>query len=175
VGDPLDEATRVGAIINQAQFDKICGYIEDGKAAGAKVLLGGGPLVRPAGRYVQPTVFDHVTPAMKIAREEIFGPVLSVIRFDSDDAACAIANDVAYGLSAGIWTRDVDRALSLSRRIKAGTVWVNCFMDGFAELPFGGYKQSGLGRELGRAAIEDYTETKTLLLRQNGQRQNWVR
>ena len=101
---------------------------------------------------------------MSVAREEIFGPVLSILRFSTEEEAVAIANDVAYGLSANVWPRDLDRALGLSRRIEAGTVWVNCFMDGFPELPFGGFKQSGLGRELGRSALEDYTETKTVLV-----------
>jgi betaine-aldehyde dehydrogenase len=172
VGDPLDESTKVGAIINRTQFDKICGFLADGTAAGAAVRLGGGPLAAQPGLYIQPTLLDHVKPDMRVAREEIFGPVLSVLRFESEDEAVRIANDVAYGLSASVWTRDLDRALGLSRRIEAGTVWVNCFMDGFSELPFGGYKQSGLGRELGQHAVEEYTETKTLLIHQ-GPRTGW--
>jgi acyl-CoA reductase-like NAD-dependent aldehyde dehydrogenase len=171
-GDPLDEATKVGAIINPAQFEKIRGYLEAGKKSGATLVLGGDALAAPKGRFIQPTIFDHVRPEMMIAREEIFGPVLSVLRFSSEDEAVQLANEVAYGLSASIWTRDLDRALTLSRRIEAGTVWVNCFMDGFPELPFGGYKQSGLGRELGKHAVEDYTETKTLLIH-TGPRTSW--
>lgn len=174
VGDPLDETTKVGAIINRAQFDKIRGFIEDGKTAGAIVRLGGGVFASDQGHYIQPTLLDHVQSDMAVAREEIFGPVLSILRFTSDDEAADIANDVAYGLSASVWTRDLDRALGLSRRIEAGTVWINCFMDGFPELPFGGCKQSGLGRELGRGAVEDYTETKTVLIHQGPRTALWV-
>jgi len=174
VGDPLDEATKVGAIINRTQFDKICAHIEKGRCEGAVLCFGGGPLEIGRGHYIQPTLLDHVTPAMSVAREEIFGPVLSILRFSSDDEAVDLANNIAYGLSASLWTRDLDRALGLSRRIEAGTVWVNCFMDGFQELPFGGYKQSGLGRELGRGAVEDYTETKSVLFHQGARRSHWV-
>lgn len=168
VGDPLDEATEVGAVISEAHRTKICDCIEAGKAAGATVRLDGGRLDLEGGCYVTPVLFDHVTADMAIAGEEIFGPVLSLLRFSSEEEAVEIANSVAYGLSASVWTCDLDRSLSLSRRIEAGTVWVNCFMDGFQELPFGGYKQSGLGRELGRAAVEEYTEVKTVLVRQRG-------
>ena len=172
VGDPLDEQTKVGAIINRAQYDKICSYLADARSAGAAVRLGGDRLAGNHGLYIQPTLLDHVQRGMRVAREEIFGPVLSIIRFESEDEAVAIANDVAYGLSASVWTRDIDRALGLSRKIEAGTVWINCFMDGFPELPFGGYKQSGLGRELGQHAVEEYTETKTVLIHQ-GPRTGW--
>lgn len=174
VGDPFDPTTKVGAIISPAHYAKILRYIASGRQAGAEVRLGGHAIETAKGQFIAPTVFDHVTPEMEIAREEIFGPVLSVLRFDDDEAAVRIANDVAYGLSASIWTRDVDRAIGLSRRIEAGTVWINCFMDGFAELPFGGYRQSGLGRELGRAAVEEYTETKTVLMHLGPRRNPWI-
>src|SRR6266478_2196396 len=115
-----------------------------------------------AGRFVEPTIFSDVRPDMAIAREEIFGPVLSVLPFDHADDAIAIANTTAYGLSAAVWTRDLDRAFAVSRGVRAGTVWINTFMEGPAELPFGGYKQSGLGRDLGRSAIEEFTDLKTI-------------
>ncbi|MDL5045298.1 aldehyde dehydrogenase family protein [Oscillatoria amoena NRMC-F 0135] len=162
VGDPLDERTQVGAIINRQQFDKICSYVASGVGAGARAILGGGPLTLGRGLYIEPTILDHATPGMEIAREEIFGPVLTVVRFRDADEVIRIANDTDYGLSASVWTRDFDRAVQLSRRIRTGTVWINTFMDGSPELPFGGYRQSGLGRELGSAAVEEYTELKTL-------------
>ena len=148
-------------------------YIAAGLSAGATLCTGGEPLKFPTGHYIAPTVFDHVTPDMSIARDEVFSPVLTVIRFKNEAEAVHIANDIAYGLSASIWTANLDRALTLTRKIKAGTVWVNCFMDGFPELPFGGYKQSGLGRELGKHAVEDYTETKTLLIHTGPRGAHW--
>ncbi len=172
VGDPLDAKTKVGAIINEAQFNKILGYIDQGRRAGANLQLGGQPLPILNGRFIEPTVFDGVQPDMAIAQEEIFGPVLSVLAFDTADEAVEIANATMYGLSAGVWTRDIDTALSVSRRIRAGTVWVNTFMDGQPELPFGGYKESGQGRELGRFAIEEFTELKTIQLHV-GPRTSW--
>lgn len=174
VGDPFSPPTKVGAIITPAHYEKILRYIASGRTAGATLRLGGEPLQLGHGRFIPPTIFDHVTPQMEIAREEIFGPVLSVLRFNSDAEAVAIANDVAYGLSAGVWTREVDRAVACARSIKAGTVWINCFMDGFSELPFGGFKQSGLGRELGRQAVEDYTETKTVLIHTGARSSPWI-
>ncbi len=172
VGDPLDEATKVGAIINQAQFDKIMAYIDAGQQEGAALRLGGNRLASECGRFIEPTVFDGVAPTMTIAREEVFGPVLSVVTFDTPDEAVRIANDTMYGLSAGVWTGSVDTAFQVSRSIRAGTVWINCFMDGYAELPFGGYKESGLGRELGRFSIDEFTELKTVQLHL-GPRTNW--
>ncbi len=172
VGDPLDENTKVGAIINEAQFDKIMDYIETGRQEGAGLRLGGHKMETEQGRFIAPTVFDGVTPSMQIAREEIFGPVLSIVAFDTPEEAIAIANNTLYGLSAGVWTRNVDTAFQVSRGIRAGTVWINCFMDGYAELPFGGYKESGLGRELGRFSIDEFTELKTVQLHL-GPRTNW--
>ena len=172
VGDPLDEATKVGAIINQAQFDRIMAYIDTGQQQGAALRLGGNRLTTERGRFIEPTIFDGVAPTMGIAREEIFGPVLSVVTFDTPDEAVRIANDTLYGLSAGVWTNSVDTAFQVSRGIRAGTVWINCFMDGYAELPFGGYKESGLGRELGRFSIDEFTELKTVQLHL-GPRTNW--
>ncbi len=162
VGDPLDENTQVGAIVNDEQLDKILHYIADGQRSGANLRSGGRRLKSVAGRFVEPTIFSDVRPDMPIAREEIFGPVLSVLPFDHADEAIAIANSTPYGLSAAVWTRDLDRAFSVSRGVRAGTVWINTFMEGPAELPFGGYKESGLGRELGRSAIEEFTDLKTI-------------
>ncbi|MEX0599188.1 MAG: aldehyde dehydrogenase family protein, partial [Rhodothermales bacterium] len=172
VGDPLDESTKVGAIVNQTQYDKIMHYVEVGREEGAALRLGGRPLPSDRGRYIEPTVFVDVEPSMQIAREEIFGPVLSSIRFDTAEEAVRITNQTMYGLSAGVWTRDVDTAFQVSSGIRAGTVWINCFMDGYPELPFGGYKESGLGRELGRFSIDEFTELKTVQLHL-GARTNW--
>jgi betaine-aldehyde dehydrogenase len=172
VGDPLDEQTKIGSIVSSAQFDKIMGYIDEGKRAGAELKTGGNALQILNGKFIEPTVFSGVLPEMQIAREEIFGPVLSVLTFDSAEEAINIANSTLYGLSAGVWTRDLDTAFSVGRRIRAGTVWINTFMDGHAELPFGGYKESGQGRELGRFAVDEFTELKTIQVHL-GPRTNW--
>jgi betaine-aldehyde dehydrogenase len=172
VGDPLDEKTKVGAIVSAQQYEKILGYIDQGRRGGARLQLGGEPLQILEGRFIATTVFDEVRPEMSIAREEIFGPVLSILTFDTVEEAIEIANGTNYGLSSGVWTRDFDTALSVSRRIRAGTIWVNTFMDGSPELPFGGYKESGQGRELGRFAIEEFTELKTIQLHL-GPRSSW--
>ncbi len=172
VGDPLDEITKLGAIINEAQETKILDYIASGRSGGARVCLGGEKLKTERGRFIQTTVLDRVAPDSAVAREEIFGPVISIIRFKTLDEALAIANGTNYGLSAGIWTRDYDTAMLATRRLRAGTVWVNTWLQGHAELSFGGYKQSGLGRELGRTAVEEYTEAKSVVF-QSGTRQPW--
>ena len=162
VGDPLDEQTKIGAIIDENQFGKILGYIDAGAAGGARLRLGGKQLAHENGRFIEATVFDQVQAEMPIAKEEIFGPVLSALTFDTKEEAIQIANNTIYGLSAGVWTRDIDTAFSVSRSIRAGSIWINTFMDGYPELCFGGYKQSGLGRELGRFSIEEFTELKTI-------------
>lgn len=172
VGEPLNPRTKVGAIINHAQLDKILVHIHEARSAGATVHLGGERIDRGAGLFVQPTVIGKVHRNMNIAREEVFGPVLSVLTFQNAAEAIEIANDTLYGLSAAVWSRDIDTCLTCARGIKAGTIWVNTFMDGYPELPFGGYRESGIGRELGRAALEDYTETKTLQLH-IGPRTGW--
>jgi betaine-aldehyde dehydrogenase len=172
VGDPLEEDTKIGAIINEEQLDKIVHYVDEGQREGARLRLGGERLSTKQGRFVEPTVFDDVEPSMQIAQEEIFGPVLSALTFDTAEEAIQIANDTMYGLSAGVWTQDVDRAFQVSRGVRAGTVWINCFMDGHAELPFGGYKESGLGRELGRFSVDEFNELKTVQLHL-GDRENW--
>ena len=161
VGDPLEPGTQVGAITTEKQLDTILSHIAGARSDGATIALGGVRIDRP-GMYVEPTVVTDVRPEMAIAREEVFGPVLSVLRFKDLDEAVGIANSTIYGLSASVWSRDVSTCLSAARGIRAGTVWVNTFLEGHAELPFGGYRESGIGRELGRLATEDYTETKTL-------------
>jgi betaine-aldehyde dehydrogenase len=172
IGDPLDEKTKIGAIASEAQYSKILGYIEEGQKAGARLRLGGKSLPIQNGQFIEPTIFDNVSADMAIAREEIFGPVLSVLAFDTAEEAIKIANDTNYGLSASVWTRDFDTALSTSRRIRAGTIWVNTFLEGYPELPFGGFKESGQGREVGRFAIEEFTELKTIQLH-IGKRTSW--
>jgi betaine-aldehyde dehydrogenase len=162
VGDPLDPTTQVGAIISPQHLEKIGSYVDVATKAGAGVALGGGALDLGMGQFMAPTILSAVTPDMTVAREEVFGPVLSVLTFEKTEEAIRIANAIDYGLSAGVWSRDFDTCLTIGRRVRAGTVWMNTFMDGASELPFGGYKQSGQGRELGRHAVEDYTETKTL-------------
>ena len=174
VGDPLDPATKIGAIINEDQLTKIKQYVHSGKACGARLVLGGDVKPSERGRYFAPTVFDGVTCDMPIAREEIFGPVLSVLTFETREEAIALANDTLYGLSAGVWTSNVDTAFEVSRSVRAGTIWINCFMDGYPELPFGGYQDSGLGRELGRFSVDEFTELKTVQLHLGGRGAPWV-
>jgi betaine-aldehyde dehydrogenase len=171
VGDPLHPDARVGAIVSEGQLGEILANIEKGVAAGARLRLGG-KRYEGAGLYLEPTILTDATPDMSIAREEIFGPVLVVIPFTDTQQAIDIANDTAYGLSAAVWSKDIDTCLTVARGVDAGTVWVNTFLDGHPELPFGGFKSSGVGRELGRQAVEDYTETKTIQLH-IGERRNW--
>jgi betaine-aldehyde dehydrogenase len=171
VGDPLLPGTQVGAITTDKQLDTILSHIAGARQAGATIALGGSRIARP-GMYIEPTVVTGVTPDMAIAREEVFGPVLSVLSFQDLDEAVALANSTLYGLSAAVWSRDINTCLLAARRIRAGTVWVNTFLEGHAELPFGGYRESGIGRELGRLATEDYTETKTLHMHL-GARTDW--
>ena len=140
-------------------------------AAGARLRLGG-KRYDAKGLYLEPTIISDVTPEMSIARDEIFGPVLSIVTFKDIEEAIEIANDSAYGLSAAVWSNDITTCLTVARGVDAGTVWVNTFLDGYPELPFGGFKSSGVGRELGKQAVEDYTETKTIQLH-IGARKNW--
>ncbi len=161
VGDPLDPNTEMGAQISQEQFTKILGHIEKGKAEGATVLTGGAA-AKDKGFFIQPTVFSNVKNSMSIAREEIFGPVTCAISFSGTEDLTRQANDTIYGLSAGIWTRDIGKAHRLAKSIRAGTVWVNCYNCFDAASPFGGFKQSGYGRELGKYALELYTQVKSV-------------
>ncbi|MFC3174011.1 aldehyde dehydrogenase [Novosphingobium bradum] len=164
VGDPLAEGTRIGAVIEERHMDRILGYIQSGKDEGARIICGGERVRAESGGYfVQPTIFDDVTNAMVIAREEIFGPVLSVITFNTVEEAIAIANDTPYGLAASLYTNDLTTAHKVSRAIRAGTVSVNCFSEGDQAVPFGGFKQSGFGgREKSFSAHDQYTELKTI-------------
>jgi acyl-CoA reductase-like NAD-dependent aldehyde dehydrogenase len=162
-GDPLKATTRLGPLVSKLQLEKVQEYAEAGKKEGAKLLVGGErPKEFSRGYYYKPTVFDCVSNDMKIAREEIFGPVLSVIEFEDFNDVIRKSNDTFYGLAAGIWTKDVSKAIKAAKALKAGTVWVNCYNFFDASAPFGGYKQSGIGRELGLKGIEPYTELKTV-------------
>jgi betaine-aldehyde dehydrogenase len=176
-GDPLHPDTQVGAIISDAHQGKIDGYVQDAVAAGAQLRLGGAALRIEGlpGRFYQPTVISGVTADMAIAREEVFGPVLAVQTFRTFDEALALANDSTFGLSAGVWSENVHTCLDFARRAQAGTVWTNTWMDGFAEMTFGGMKQSGLGREIGRHGFEEFLEVKTVAMRIGRTRAPWVK
>jgi len=164
--DPLDPKTRMGAIVSHDQMQTVLSYIEAGKKEGAKLISGGNRVSVDGGKgcFIEPTIFRGVTNDMKIAQEEIFGPVLATLSFDDVDQVIEQANNNPYGLASAVWTRDVKKAHSVSRRLKAGTVWINTYGLMDASLPFGGYKSSGFGRELGVHAIEHYTEMKTVWL-----------
>ena len=162
-GDPLDPTNHLGAIINQEQYDKILGYIETGKKEGGKVLAGGKAIKAGDGLFIEPTIFDDVTPDMTIAREEIFGPVVAIIEVSSDAKGLELANDTCYGLQASLYTSSVKNAHRYARAIQAGTVSVNCYAEGDIATPFGGYKLSGFGgRDNSLQAHEQYCETKTI-------------
>ena len=165
LGDPMSPDTQIGPVTTRPQYEKVLGYIDIAKKEGAKLLLGGGPATRAEcgkGWFVEPTVFADVNNKMRIAQEEVFGPVLSVIKFKDEDEALAIANDVRFGLGAGVWTSDIGRAFRMSARIQAGTVWVNTYRAVSYMAPFGGFKDSGLGRENGIDAIRDYLQVKSV-------------
>ena len=165
VGDPLDPATEMGAQISQAQLDRILGYIASGRAEGAELVCGGSRDIeggKAKGFFVAPTVFRNVKPQMKIAQEEIFGPVLAALKFRDAEDAAAIANSTIYGLASAIWTSDIKVAHRLAREIKAGSVWINAYNCFDSASPFGGYKQSGFGREMGAHALEAYTQIKSV-------------
>ena len=165
MGDPQQTTTQVGPVTTPPQYKKILEYIEIAKAEGAECRLGGGPATRPEcgnGQFVEPTIFANVTNQMRIAREEVFGPVLSCIRFEDEDDAVEIANDSPYGLAAGVWTKDLARSIEIPKRLNVGIVWVNMYRAVSYMSPFGGYKRSGLGRENGIEAIKDYLQTKSV-------------
>lgn len=171
MGDPRDPATEMGTAANEPQFNRILGFIEAAKQDGARLVVGGGRASEGAldgGFFVQPTIFADVRNDMGLAREEIFGPVLGIIPFDTEEEAVAIANDTAYGLAAGIWTQDIDRAMRLVHRVRAGVVWVNTYRALAAQGPFGGMKDSGFGRERGEQGLLEFTTTKNVMVDYSG-------
>ena len=166
IGDPMSRDTHVGPVTTPPQYRKILDYIDVAKGEGATCVLGGGPHDGPGGQFVQPTIFTGVSNDMRIAQEEVFGPVLSVIPFDTEEDAVRIGNDIDFGLAAGVWTTDMGRALRMSERLRVGTVWVNTYRAVSFTSPFGGVKRSGMGRESGREAIREYLQTKSVWIAQ---------
>jgi acyl-CoA reductase-like NAD-dependent aldehyde dehydrogenase len=165
MGNPMHADTQIGPVTNKPQFEKILKYIEIAKSEGARAVLGGGRATRPecgTGWFVEPTIFAGVRNSMRIAQEEVFGPVLSVIPFKDEEEAIAIGNDVVYGLAAGVWTRSMRRALKMAEKLQAGTVWINTYRAVSYLSPFGGYKRSGLGRESGQEMIKEYLQVKSV-------------
>lgn len=162
VGDPLDPATEMGALVGENHLSRVLDHVTTARDEGARLRTGGArTLTGTGGSYLSPTVLDRVAPGMRLAREEVFGPVLSVLAFDDLDEAVRLANATEYGLAAGLWTSDLSTAHRVSRALKAGTVWVNCYEEGDLTVPFGGMKQSGNGRDKSAHALEKYTELKT--------------
>jgi betaine-aldehyde dehydrogenase len=175
LGRGLDRETRMGPLVSRRHFDRVRGYQEIGKRE-ATLALGGSRATGPgldAGFFVQPTIFSDVDNRSRIAQEEIFGPVACVMPFDDEDTAIAISNDSPFGLAAAVWTRDIYRAMRLVRRLKSGVVWVNQTQPALVEAPWGGYKQSGIGRELGRSGVDAYLETKQVFLNANESPIEW--
>ena len=164
VGDPFDAKTEQGPQVDDIQFEKVMGYIESGKQEGAR-LVAGGNRAGDRGYFVQPTVFADVRDNMRIAEEEIFGPVMSIIKFKDIDEVTDRANKTMYGLAGAVWTRDISKALAIANNVRAGTMWVNCYDVFDAAAPFGGFKQSGIGRELGEYGLQQYTEVKTVTVK----------
>uniref|UniRef100_A0A8C3SVU2 Aldehyde dehydrogenase 1 family member A3 n=1 Tax=Chelydra serpentina TaxID=8475 RepID=A0A8C3SVU2_CHESE len=164
IGDPFDAKTEQGPQIDQKQFDKILELIESGKKEGAKLEYGG-LAIGDRGLFIKPTVFSEVTDNMRIAKEEIFGPVQSIMKFKSIDEVIKRANNTEYGLTAAVFTKNLDRALTLASALESGTVWINCYNALYAQAPFGGFKMSGNGRELGEYALAEYTEVKTVTIK----------
>ncbi|CAE6898215.1 MULTISPECIES: aldehyde dehydrogenase [Paraburkholderia] len=165
MGDPMEAGTQVGPITTRPQYEKVLNYIQIARSEGATLALGGKPAARAecgTGWFIEPTIFTDVDNRMRIAQEEVFGPVLSVIRFEDEEQAIDIANDVRFGLGAGVWTSDIGRAFRMAERLQSGTVWVNTYRAVSYMSPFGGYKDSGLGRENGAHAINDYLQTKSV-------------
>ncbi len=175
-GDPMDETTQVGAIVTATHNAQIHEHVIAAQAAGAKAVLGGAPLKVEglSEQFYQPTILTDVRPDMAVAQDEVFGPVLSVLTFETLEEAIELANGTYYGLSAGVWSNDVHTCLAFSRRAEAGTVWTNTWMDGFAEVAFGGAKQSGQGREIGRYGFEEFLEVKSVVMRVGQTRTRWV-
>lgn len=165
VGDNFDDSNEQGPQNSKVQYDKILGYIDSGRSEGARLHLGGNAIKSGDGKkgyFIEPTIFTNVTSNMRIMREEIFGPVVVVAKFKTEEEVIQMANDTTYGLAAGIHTKDYERALRVTCALQAGTTWVNMFNFVHWSIPFGGYKESGIGRECGEAALENYTETKAV-------------
>jgi betaine-aldehyde dehydrogenase len=163
---PCKDDTDVGPLINQDHLKKVMSFVDTGKREGSTLMVGGQRATKgdlEQGWFAEPTIFSGVKPEMSIFRQEIFGPVLSVSRFQSTEEAIALANDTEYGLAKALWTKNVDTALAVSQALRSGTVWVNTMIDGSPQLPFGGYKASGFGREMGNAGLEEFTQVKTVL------------
>jgi phenylacetaldehyde dehydrogenase len=153
----------MGPLVSKDQYERVTGYLEAGRKEGAKIAVGGGrPKGLDRGYFVQPTMFTDVNPAMKVLRDEIFGPVVCAVPFTDVDEVAAAGNDTSYGLAAAVWTRDLQKAHRMAERLRAGTVWINCYNVFDAASPFGGYKQSGFGREMGKAALDLYTQIKSV-------------
>ena len=175
MGDPSSRETQVGPITTRPQYAKVLDYIEIAKREGARCVLGGGPATRPecgGGWFVEPTVFVDVEPNMRIAQEEVFGPVLGIIPFEDEEEAIAIANNSIYGLACGVWTKDIGRCIKMAKRIEAGTVWINTYRVSSFMSPFGGYKRSGFGRESGLSAIREYLQEKSVWIDTSGETPN---
>jgi len=163
VGDPMDPDTNMGPLVTKEQMDRVMSYIHCGDKEGAKKIVGGKQVMTESGGYyVEPTIFEGVTSKMTIAQEEIFGPVLAYMTFNGEEEAVKLANDTVYGLAAAVWTRDASKALRMATRIQAGSIWINCFDEGNITVPFGGFKQSGFGRDKSLYAFEKYTDLKTI-------------
>jgi aldehyde dehydrogenase (NAD+) len=175
MGNPMSAETQVGPVTNPPQYQKILDYMEIAKDEGATAVLGGSKATRPEcgeGWFVEPTIFTGVNNRMRIAQEEVFGPVLSVIAFADDEEAVAIGNDVVFGLAAGVWTQSMRRAFKMAERLQAGTVWVNTYRAVSYLSPFGGYKRSGFGRESGLFAIREYLQEKSVWIDTSGETPN---
>ncbi|MEQ1514450.1 MAG: aldehyde dehydrogenase family protein [Lysobacteraceae bacterium] len=164
IGNPFEPETDLGPVVSEKQLNRIQSYIDDGRDAGAEVVLGGSRIEQP-GYYMQPTVIANTNPGMKVVQEEIFGPVVSVVPFKSMAEVTTLANDTRYGLAAGVWSRDLKKAHRMVRALNAGTVWVNCYHTVDPSMPFGGWRESGWGREFGRVGVESFTELKSVALK----------